>query len=282
MATYAPAGSHQRPTGARRTAACVACWALLSACAGDDAHARDLGDLREELHRQRQAQEELRVRLERLEGRAAVAGRPAPVSPVNPPAYDQLADLPVVRLEAPPAPVRRAPPLDTRVALREPTDEELAALAPVPGRDLGRALQKDDPAADASFAAAVRQFNGGERLAAADAFLAFVANNAEHPAADNALYLAGVAHAASGKCDEARPMFERILVDYADDDTEAPALLSLGQCDAARGRDAQARQWFERVLQQHPRTAEASQAEAALTELTSTTRGEPPPVAGRP
>lgn len=244
----------------------AACAAV--ACGPGEQVERDFAALREELQAQRRVSDDLRARLERVESRVeftarpAAAPRPAPVPEKSAPKAHALPDdLPTVRL-TPTNSTSKAPPLDTRISLRDPTPEQLEDLErPI---DLAGAVELSDPAAEAAFAAAVRRYNAGERLAAATEFEALAETYPRHAVTDNALYLAGMARVADGRCPDASPFFEKVIDTFRDTDAVGPSLLALAHCDAARGRKERATTLFERVVREFPRTPEATQAEAEL------------------
>lgn len=233
--------------------------------------------MREELAAIRHGQEQLQDRVDRLEARAkapeAVGRRPSAPA-VR--AADPLAGLPVVRLAPPSNPAAAAPRLDTRIELREPSDDDLAALdrAPVNGDAV---LDRRDAQADQLFAASVRRYNAGERKEAGEELAAFAEQHPRHDAADNALYLAGMAQVASGRCADGAHFFESVVQAYPDGDAVAPSLLALGLCASGLGHLDKARGYFEQVLKESPGSAEASQADAELGDLS-----RKKPVAGRP
>lgn len=238
-----------------------------SACSPGARVKSDLAAMREELAAQRRAQSAMLSRVERLETRERSV-LPAPAAPSLLPAaraLDPLDGLPVVKLAAPDS-ARRAPALDTRVSLVEPSAADLAALDQSPS-NLDEVVARTDPAAESLFAAAVRHYNEGDRRTAGDELLAFADAHPDHDATDNALYLVGMVAFADGRCADARRSFERVTRDYGRGDAAGPALLARAQCEQREGRPDKARTLFEQVLDEHPRTAEASQAEASLSEL---------------
>lgn len=251
-------------------------FAGVAACGPGEQFEKDMAAMRQDLAAQRTQQTALFARVERLETRltrfgASAVHVPAPLQ-VDPLHVDPLDGLPIVRL----APARHtdgwnpaadAPPLDTRVNLREPTDEQLAALAKEPATNLNRSIERTDPAASTAFAEGVRLYNSGARLDAAQALIDVARTYPRHEVADNALYLAGLAHSIHLDCPKAESLLSEVVETYADGDAVAPAMLSLGHCASSQGRMSEARKWFERVKKEHPRTPESTQAEAALAEL---------------
>lgn len=240
----------------------------LSACGPGEQLEKDMAAMQQALSAQRSQQSALLSRVERLETQvamlAAATASPKVSAPVE---VDPLDGLPVVRL-APSSgnPAADAPPLDTRIPLGEPSPEELERLASRPA-NLNQVLERSDPAVEAAFAAGVQQYNAGARLDAARVLLEVAREHPRHAVADNALYLAGLAHMIHDDCATAMPLLAEVIQDYPDSDAEAPAMLSLGQCAAAGDRLDEARRWFETVIKKHPRTPESTQAEAALSGL---------------
>lgn len=227
--------------------------------------------MKQELAAARAQQTALFARVERLESRLSRLQASSHRAQI-PLEVDPLDGLPIVRLEPGPHltgsnPVVNAPPLDTRVSLREPTPEQLAQLAKEPATNLNSSLERTDPVASAAFAAGVRLYNSGARLEAAEALIEVARSHPRHEIADNALYLAGLALSIHNNCPKAEPLLLEVVETYPDDDAVAPAMLTLGHCASTRGRVDEARKWFERVKKEHPRSPESTQAEAALAEL---------------
>lgn len=260
--------------------------ALLAACGGPaEQIQKDLADLRTELAAQRRTEQELRERLDRIDARLRFAEtvRAAPVAPkaAPAPAAPRPAapdDLPTVKLAPAPSATRgaqHAPPLDTRKPILDPSDDDLAAIERV---DLEPALDRADEKAEREFAEAVRRYNAGDRLEAGAALAAFARQYPRHGAADNALYLAGMALVAAGRCLDAKASLEEAVQQHPDGDAAAPALLAMARCEDSKGRRERARVLFARILSDYRDTAEASHAEAALAD----TKGSTAPVAGVP
>jgi len=254
----------------RAAAVCVLAAACASARPAAPAD-RDLAALRTDLAELRHAQSALRERLDRLDSRLALllasspprpagAGERAEAAPALPP--EATPDLPVVKLRAPRPP--EAPALDTRIEVKEPTQEDLAALeSGAPPAPQTRAALPADP--DTLFADALARYNSGERASARESFLDFARTYPAHAAAGNALYLAGMASMAEGRCADALPRFEAVMRGYPSGDAAAPSMLAAARCEAAAGHAESARALFKRVVTEHPRTAEASQAEAEIS-----------------
>lgn len=239
--------------------------------------------MREEVVSQRRQQDHLLSRIERLEATRAVAHEavPAAVRPTPIPFDDgPPPDLPTIRLERP-VPVR-APPLDTRIELRDPSHEQLRLLDSRPAETQHTTAARETTTPEFAFAQAVTQYNSGDRAQAAAAFDAFVSRHPRHEAADNALYLAGLSRIATRDCATAVERFETLTRDYPDSDARAAADVAWARCDVESGRVSAARERLQRVLKEHPRTAEASQAEALLDELGAASVAHRPPFGESP
>lgn len=252
---------------------------------------QQIAGLRDEVSASRRAQEELRLRLERLEAR--VAARPvvvappvaaAPAAPVDP-----TRSLPVVRMEAPTdrrASAESAPDLDTTIPFREGggrypqvlehtvTDTETpvdlnAIVARQNGVPSGKAKvsRSSDDNGDEAFQSAVLKYNGGQYMEATEAFKAFAARYPKHSSAGEALYLGGMAFVAANRCLDGKPMFETVVRDRPGTDLASRSLLSLARCEANVGHDDAARSLFNRVVSEHPSSAAAGQAKSALADL---------------
>lgn len=240
----------------------------LAACGPGEQLEKDMAAMRQELAAQRSRQSALLARIERVESRQAMLAATSPrVSTVRPVEVDPLDGLPIVHLAPHANRAAQSPPLDTRVPLREPSPQQLAELARTPTADLHARMERSDPAVEVAFAEGVRLYNAGARLDAARALVELAREHPRHEVTDNALYLAGLAHAIHDNCPAAEPLLTQVVADYADGDAAAPAMLSLGQCAATADRTDEARTWFERVVKEHPRTPESTQAEAALADL---------------
>lgn len=249
--------------------------ALATGCATSSSsqYERDLAVLQEELEAQRRAQTSLRARLERLEQRQRTleamrqgesAGQPSGFvgdAHVGPPH-----SLPVVRLQPRSNPVMEAPPIPTRIPLRDPSPDDLARFGE-PAVDLSAITDANNPDADLAFSLALQKYNMGNRREAGADLRQFAVRFPRHAAADNALYLAGMALVSEGRCNEARSEFERVEREYPKGDAVASALLAMGQCEAAMGRVDSARTVLNRVVREHAKSFEASQAKSALNDL---------------
>src|SRR5882672_7722030 len=132
-------------------------------------------------------------------------------------------------------PVSLAPRLPATVELREPDEDDLARLEadPVVVRDFD---------ADHAWAEAVQKLNQGNHAEAETEFLAFVAANPQHTAADNALYLAGLIRESRGDCASALSLFESVPRKYPAGDAVPQAMLERGRCLRIMGRRDEAKQ----------------------------------------
>jgi tol-pal system protein YbgF len=266
---------------------------LLTGCASQQNAAlqKDVAALHKELAAERQAQEDLRVRLERLESiTTQPSAAPAPVVRASQAApLEAMPVLPVVRVE-PPARDRTgpdAPDVDTKVPVRDRGEPRARIIdqhvsvseAPV---DLNALIRKEaaqgdslkeaaptpsDKEGDAAFQKATAKYNAGHYNEAAAAFRSFADRYPTHPSASDALYLAGMSEVAANRCPAAKPLFETVLEQYPATSAERRALLALGQCEADVGHDERARSIFNRVVSEHPKTPEAVQAQASLAQL---------------
>jgi TolA-binding protein len=277
--------------------------ALLAACAGakvapqppPDAPLTELqGQLRAQsalVADQQRRIEQLEVKLAALSNKLALkekaAAKAAAVEPAekadNPViefegaaqqkgAADPRAKLATVKLEPPRQalgrrlrrnPVDRAPGLPTVTNLREPEDGALQRLADSPP-----ARRKSDPgAADQAFARAVQRLNDGDREGAQGDLLAFAKDHPRHAAADNAIYLAGLAAAQSGDCGRALPLFDRVAQEYPAGDAVPQARLEEARCLIRLGRAAEAKAALGSLEKEHPDAPEATQARALLNGL---------------
>ena len=295
---------HRQPTGRRHHAGALLCaCALVASCATGRSAETQIEELRLQLRQQAELIALQQGRLEQLELRLSgvaqaqeSAGKPAAqptagavqaTRPAPPPAAPPTATpaspkaLQTVKLQphggrsrlldrrASPTllrqnPVDRAPHLPAHVELKEPDESVLAELESAPPPLDPRA--RDLAGADRSFAEAVALLNDGQYLSAQTAFLAFAARNPRHHAADNALYFAGLARAASGDCEGALHHYGRVTREYPAGDAVLASRLESGRCLIVTGRKDQGRAMLERLAKEHPATSEASQAQRLLAE----------------
>src|SRR5207237_1972655 len=92
--------------------------------------------------------------------------------------------------------------------------------------------------------------------------LAFAVAHPQHAAADNALYLAGLAREQEGDCLGALPLLGRVSAEYPAGDAVAAARLETGRCLIQMGRADEARTVLGAVEKDHPDAPEATQARA--------------------
>ena len=192
---------------------------------------------------------------------------PASLTNLGPTAQPEGRTKPEGRRPSLTNPVDRAPRLASHVALREPDPGALAALEqPAPAVLVQTGKGKGDPSAEKAFAEAVSLLNDGNYLSAQTAFLSFAAHHPRHSAADQAVYYAGLARAASGDCSGAVAQFTRVERDYPKGDAAPAAQLESGRCQLKIGQKEDGRTVLERLLKQHPNSPEASQAQRLLAE----------------
>ena len=292
------------PDRRSRTGALVCALALLGSCATTGRSAEtQIEELRVQLRQQSELVALQQGRLEQLELRlAAVAqarsevpkaqpppaaaptapapkaaplANPATPTPSSPKALQTVKLLPqggrsrLLDRRASPSislranPVDRAPRLPAHVALKEPDDAVLAELVSAP---LKPESVRDQAGADRSFAEAVLLLNQGQFLSAQTAFLAFAARHPRHAAADNALYYAGLARAASGDCEGALHHYDRVSHEYPAGGAVLASKLEGGRCRLRAGKRDLGRAQLELLVKEHPASSEASQAQRLLSE----------------
>ena len=261
-------------------AACAA--GLLAACATAPRPAPAADDLKE-LRTQLEAQsslvaqqqrriEELEVKIAAIAARSAKAPAAAPPEPAPaqitnpPPGKESRPALKTVKLgegKGRRAPLRAdhpgavAPQIPAAVELSEPDEDSLARLETDPE-------QTREFNADHAWAAAVQEFNDGQREKAEKDFLAFAGRYPRHSAADNALALAGLARELRGDCKNALPLFESVPQKYPAGDAVPQALLERGRCLRILGRKEDATPVLQQLLKDHPDSPEAQQAQRLL------------------
>ncbi len=263
----------------------------LAACGGPSTQVQeDIINLRQDLAAARRSEDELRARIERLEARNELAPAPArPVAAAQPAVSDNAVPaLPVVRLRPDSNDPTDAPDVDTHIPIRDAPpgrsyvidhsyreNEKPVDLNVVVARQrkndplTPKSMQpeRSTPQEDTEFQQAVVKYNDGKYAEAAAAFKAFADHYPSHKAASEALFLAGMSETATNHCLDAEPLFETVLKMYPDAAAAGRSLLQLGKCEANVGHDDSARTYFGRVVSEYPRTAEASQAKAAIADL---------------
>ena len=254
----------------------IAASFLLSfaACATDSVTRAEHAEVLSSLRALRDENARLEARLERLEG----ATRPGPIAQAARPAStapapgsdkkpvtsaDAMPPLAVVKLK----PRREAAPkIDTSVVVAEPPETVLQEPA---------AQQAEDPSdlafADAQFDAALQLLKTGSGAAGAAQMRQFVADWPRHPKADNALYFAGVAEMGEENWSAASQAFEQVMAQYPAGDAVLESMLKLAECNVRSNHPRQARATWERIVASYPGTPAAAQAQARLTNTSSTT-----------
>jgi len=295
-----------------RVAAALLTVAGLS-CAGGRASARgELEEMRSQLSAQADQIKQQGQRIEELELRVAAVGARAPAAPATAPAAAPSAGPPApaapaaityppqkgdpgdpsdvppklqtVKLHpqgggraqprAPRAnPVERAPRLPATVALQEPDADRLAELDQPLAAD---PVLREQAAGDRVFAQAVQQLNAGDYLSAQTSFLSFAHRWPRDASADNAVYFAGLARAASGDCAGALAQFDRVMRDYPAGDARVPARLEKGRCLLLLGRAAEGRSALQGLLDETPDALESQQARALLDSQAAREEGARP------
>ena len=163
-------------------------------------------------------------------------------------------------------PVDRAPRLSTATDLKEPADSVLRELAERAEPRQARASGVTSTA-DFSFAHAVQRLNDGDRPGAQAELLAFARRYPQHAAADNAIYLAGVAQVHGGDCETALSLFGRVEAEYPAGDAVPAARLEAARCLLKLGRKPEAKELLGSLEKDHPDVPEATQARALLNGL---------------
>jgi len=254
---------------------------LVLGCAGaapkPSADAEALKDLRMQMEaqsalvqQQQRRIEELEVKLAALVARSQPVQTPARAQPAAAPAApkDPRPPLKTVKLGEGRRmhrsdrvnPVERAPRLPASVELREPDEDQMARLEadPVVVREFD---------ADHAWAEAVLKLNDGHHVEAETEFLAFVAANPRHTAADNALYLAGLVRESRGDCPGALQLFESVPAKYPAGDAVPQSMLERGRCLRIMGRRPEAKAILMQLEREHPEAPETAFARQLLQDL---------------
>src|SRR5207253_7784108 len=121
--------------------------------------------------------------------------------------------------------------------------------------------------ADHAWAEAVQKLNDGRHAEAETEFLAFVAANPRHTAADNALYLAGLVRESRGDCPGALQLFESVPAKYPAGDAVPQSMLERGRCLRVLGRRPEAKAILMQLEREHPEAPETAFARQLLQEL---------------
>lgn len=258
--------------------AAILAWA--SACAGvDPALKAELSDVRAEVKALREENARLARRVERVEIDLAVkkasSSSPSPGKPGKSTALAsaEIPSLTVVKLKPK---VEPPPPLNTSVAVVEPSPDVLEALASAPaGRGDGLAPTvgdddgpPEDPAlADGEFDQGMAALRTGNVEGGVDKLKQFARDHPRHAKADNALYFASVGMIGLGDLEGAAATLEAMLREYPAGDAVSDAMLKLAECRTRQSRARDAKTIYSEVIQRYPGTAAASQAEQKLAQL---------------
>lgn len=246
---------------------------LAAACAGAAPRPGGDADGLQELRAQIAAQsalvaqqqrriEELEIKLAALQSRALPAPARA-AQPASPARVEPRPSLKTIKLGGRrPNPVERAPRIPSTLELHEPDDDTLAALeSPVDPQ-----IQREAHA-DIAWATAVQKLNDGDHAGAEVEFLAFAAAHPQHPAADNALYYAGLVREVRGDCEGALPLLASVPQRYPAGDAVPQALLEHGRCLRILSRRAEAKEVLTKLVKEHAGAPEVALAGQLLQGL---------------
>ena len=256
----------------------IAPLCALSACATTgSAASSELAELKAEVRAMRDTQAKLEKRLERMELHTSVSQARASAAPPRdasaaPPAKGySTPELAVVKLKPKNEP---APPLPTRVAVVEPSADDMEMfISPAAESDSGSTAdaepreQLDATILDAEFEQAVSALRTGNVEGGVARLTRFAEENPRHSRADNALYFSGLGqmglkdHAAAAK------LFEHLISSYPAGDAVLDGMLRLAECRLRLNQKEDARALYTRILTQFPGTAAATQAEQRLASL---------------
>ncbi len=269
----------------RRLLAIAPLCALTACATTGSAQSSELAELKAEVRAMRETQARLEKRLERVELHASVsqsraAAAPAkeasaPAAPAAPAASGySTPDLAVVKLKPRNEP---APPLPTRVAVVEPTPDDMEMfISSAPEGDEAPATAevsepKTDEVAlavlDAEFEQAVAALRTGNVEGGVTRLQVFAEQNPRHPRADNALYFSGLGQMGLKDHASAAKSFERLISSYPAGDAVLDGMLRLAECRLRLNQKDDARALYTRILTQFPGTAAATQAEQRLASL---------------
>ncbi|WP_336785040.1 tetratricopeptide repeat protein [Archangium sp.] len=263
----------------------IAPLCALSACATTGSgHSSELVELKAEVRAMRETQSRLEKRLERLELHASVSQARASAAPAREGAIAAPAaaaaektfatpDLTVVKLKPRNEP---APPLPTRVAVVEPSPDDMEMfISPSPEGGAASAApdaaepkeELDTTVLDAEFDQAVAALRTGNVEGGVARLLRFAEDNPRHPRADNALYFGGLGQMGLKEHAAAAKSFERLIESYPAGDAVLDGMLRLAECQLRLNQKDDARALYTRILTQFPGTAAATQAEQRLASL---------------
>jgi len=261
----------------------IAPLCALSACAtAGSARTSEVAELKAEVRAMRETQARLEKRLERLELHASVtqsrasgaqarapAASPAEAAPAK--GFSTPDDLTVVKLKPRNEP---APPLPTRVAVVEPSPDDMEMfISSAPEGDSGDSTaeepkeQVDTTVLDAEFEQAVAALRTGNVDGGVERLLNFAEQNPRHPRADNALYFSGLGLVGLKDHASAAKIFVRLIESYPAGDAVLDGMLRLAECRLRLNQKDDARALYTRILTQFPGTAAATQAEQRLASL---------------
>jgi TolA-binding protein len=249
----------------------------LSACATTGSASSELAELKAEVRAMRDTQARLEKRLERMELHASVSQARASAAPARdasaaPPAKDySTPELAVVKLKPKNEP---APPLPTRVAVVEPSDDDMEMfISPSAESDSGSSAdvepreQLDATILDAEFEQAVSALRTGNVEGGVARLARFARDNPRHSRADNALYFSGLGQMGLKDHAAAARTFEQLISSYPAGDAVLDGMLRLAECRLRLNQKEDARALYTRILTQFPGTAAATQAEQRLASL---------------
>jgi TolA-binding protein len=258
----------------------IAPLCALSACAtAGSTKTSELAELKAEVRAMRDIQARLEKRLERLElhasvtqSRASSAQAKAPAEAAPAKGFTTPEDLTVVKLKPRNEP---APPLPTKVAVVEPSSDDMEMfISPAPEGDGAVSTTTDEPkeqvdsaVLDAEFEQAVAALRTGNVEGGVEHLLRFAEENPRHPRADNALYFSGLGMVGLKDHASAAKIFVRLIESYPAGDAVLDGMLRLAECRLRLDQKDDARALYTRILTQFPGTAAATQAEQRLASL---------------
>lgn len=265
----------------RRLLAIASSCALTACATSSSAKSSEMAELKAEVRAMRDTQARLEKRLERLELHASVAQARASAAPAReasatsapaaPARTFTTPDLTVVKLKPRNDP---APALPTRVAVVEPSSDDMEMfISPAAEDDSSSAAdpepreQLDSAVLDAQFEQAVAALRTGNVEGGVSRLLAFAQDNPRHSRADNALYFAGLGQMGLKDHALAAKTFQRLIDNYPAGDAVLDGMLRLAECRLKLDQKEDARALYTRVITQFPGTAAATQAEQRLASL---------------
>ncbi|MFZ5483873.1 MAG: tol-pal system protein YbgF [Pseudomonadota bacterium] len=146
-----------------------------------------------------------------------------------------------------------------RLAPILPAGVEAAAAQPKPVEPA------PDPEAEArTYEAGLKQFKGGDHVAAIQTFSGFLDKYPNSPLAGNACYWQGLAYFAIADHKNAAAAQQRLLRDYPEHSKVPDAMVSLARAQIQMGETENARLELERVRSRYPTTRAAELAKKIL------------------